>query len=245
MAEETSHYAVVAVDDEGRQLARLLDGYIARPSDPASWEYFQQHPGEAAWFGRAMSQLTAAVVSRLAAAGYTPPAAERIVDVGGSRGTLLASLLRSAPDARGVVFDRAEALSETPAVLAGAGLACRTEIIAGDFFAEVPGGDLHVLSNVLHDWEDDEARRIVANCHRAGRPGGGLLVVGYLMPSPPEPSLAYLMDLLMMMVMGGRERSLADLRSLMASEGYELARDVPLGDSPAWQPWHVVEFLRR
>ena len=125
MAEETSHYAVVAVDDEGRQLARLLDGYIARPSDPASWEYFQQHPGEAAWFGRAMSQLTAAVVSRLAAAGYTPPAAERIVDVGGSRGTLLASLLRSAPDARGVVFDRAEALSETPAVLAGAGLAGR------------------------------------------------------------------------------------------------------------------------
>ena len=109
----------------------------------------------------------------------------------------------------------------------------------------MPDGDLHVLSNVLHDWEDDEAKRIVANCHRAGRPGGGLLVVGYLMPSPPEPSLAYLMDLLMMMVMGGRERSLADLRSLMAAEGYELARDVPLGDSPAWQPWHVVEFLRR
>ena len=346
MAEETSHYAVVAVDDEGRQLARLLDGYIApqvarvmallgvpdqlgetartaeelasatgaapgplarllaaaslyglvtqaedgkfaltpmgarlqtdipgsmrsmaigflapplwqawgqlaevvqtgRSSDPASWEYFQQHPGEAAWFARAMSQLTAAVVSRLAATGYTPPAAERIVNVGGSRGTLLASLLRSAPGARGVVFDRAEALSDTPAVLAGAGLAGRTEIIAGDFFAEVPDGDLHVLSNVLHDWEDDEAKRIVANCHRAGRPGGGLLVVGYLMPSPPEPSLAYLMDLLMMMVMGGRERSLADLRSLMAAEGYELARDVPLGDSPAWQPWHVVEFLRR
>jgi hypothetical protein len=53
------------------------------------------------------------------------------------------------------------------------------------------------------------------------------------------------MDLLMMMVMGGRERSLAELRSLMASEGYELARYVPLGDSPPWQPWHVVEFLRR
>jgi SAM-dependent methyltransferase len=346
MAEETSHYAVVAVDDEGRQLARLLDGYIApqvarvmallgvpdqmgetertaeelasatgaapgplarllaaaslyglvtqagggkfaltpmgarlrtdipgsmrsmaigflapplwqawgqlaevvqtgRPSDPASWEYFQQHPGEAAWFGRAMSQLTAAVVSRLAATGYAPPAAGRIVDVGGGRGTLLASLLRGAPHARGVVFDRAEALSDTPAVLAGAGLTDRTEIISGDFFAEVPEGDLHVLSNVLHDWEDDEARRIIANCHRAGRPGGGLLVVGYLMPTPPEPSLAYLMDLLMMMVMGGRERSLAELRSLMAAEGYGFARDVPLGDSPVWQPWHVVEFLRQ
>ena len=103
----------------------------------------------------------------------------------------------------------------------------------------MPGGDLHVLSNVLHDWEDDEARRIIANCHRAGRPGGGLLVVGYLMPTPPEPSLAYLMDLLMMMVMGGRERS------LMAAEGYGFARNVPLGDSPVWQPGHVVEFLRQ
>ena len=54
--------------------------------------------------------------------------------------------------------------------------------------------------------------------------------------------LAYLMDLLMMMAMGGRERTLAELRSLMASEGYGFARDVPLGDSPAWRPWHTVEF---
>ena len=346
MTEETSHYAVVADDEAGLQLARLLDGYIApqvarvmallgvpdqladtartaeelaaatgaapgplarllaaaslyglvtqtepgrfaltamgaglrtdvpgsmrgmaigflsppfwqawgqlaevvqtgRPSEPAAWDYFQQHPGEAAWFGRAMSQITSAVVSRLAEVGYTPPAAERIVDVGGSRGALLAGLLRSAPGARGVVFDRAEALSDTPAVLAGAGLAGRTEIIAGDFFAEVPAGDLYVLSNILHDWEDSQARRIVANCHRASHPGGGLLVVGYLLPSPPQPSLAYLMDLLMMMVMGGRERTITELESLMAAEGYELGRDVPLGDSPEWRPWHVVEFLRR
>jgi len=64
------------------------DGPIRQPpSDPASWEYFQRHPGEAAWFARAMSQLTVAVVSRLAATGYTPPAAGRIVDVGGSRAT--------------------------------------------------------------------------------------------------------------------------------------------------------------
>jgi SAM-dependent methyltransferase len=193
MAEETSHYAVVAVDDEGRQLARLLDGYIAPQ------------------VARVMALL--GVPDQL---GETARTAQELASATGAAPGPLARLL-----------------------------ADRTEIIAGDFFAEVPAGDLHVLSNVLHDWEDDEARRIVANCHRAGRPGGGLLVVGYLMPSPPEPSLAYLMDLLMMMVMGGRERSLAELRSLMAAEGYKFARDVPLGDSPAWQPWHVVEFLRQ
>jgi O-methyltransferase len=114
----------------------------------------------------------------------TPPAG-RIVDVGGGRGALLAGLLRSAPGARGVVFDR------------------------------------------------------------AGHRGGGLLVVGYLLPTPPQPSLAYLMDLLMMMVMGGRERTLTELRSLMASEGYEFVRDVSLGESPAWRPWHVVESRRQ
>ena len=66
------------------------------------------------------------------------------------------------------------------------------------------------------------------------------LLDGYI-----APQVARAMDLLMMMVMGGRERTLAELRSLMASEGYEFARDVPLGDSPAWRPWHVVEFLRQ
>ena len=66
------------------------------------------------------------------------------------------------------------------------------------------------------------------------------LLDGYI-----APQVARVMALRMMTVMGGRERSLAELRSLMTAEGYEFARDVPLGDSPVWQPWHVVEFLRQ
>jgi SAM-dependent methyltransferase len=215
------------------------------PVDPAmpggTWEYFERHPDDAIWFARAMSQVTSALVGRIAAEGYAPPAAERIVDVGGSRGTLLAYMLRAAPGARGVLFDRAEAMAEAPAVLATAGLDGRVEIVAGDFFDHVPDGDLHIVSNVLHDWEDDDARRIVANCHRASRPGGTLLVVGLLLPSPPRPSLAHTMDLLMMVVEGGRERTLEELQSLMAAEGYAFARDTPLEDV---LPWHIVEFRR-
>jgi hypothetical protein len=222
------------------QLAEIVQ--TGRSPVENTWAYFEQHPADAAWFARAMGEVTAAVVSRMAVTGYAPPPAERIVDVGGSRGTLLAGLLRSAPAARGVVFDRAEALTEAETVLAEAGVADRAEAIAGDFFAEVPAGDLHVLSNVLHDWEDDQARRIVARCHQASRPGGGLLVIGMLLPSPPRPSPAGIMDLRMMVVVeSGRERTLDELRSLMAAEGYAFARHVSLGDE---LPWHVVEFLR-
>lgn len=215
------------------------------PVDPAmpggSWEYFERHPDDATWFARAMSQVTSALVGQMTAAGYAPPAAERIVDVGGSRGTLLAYLLSVVPGARGVLFDRAEALAEAPAVVAAAGLSDRVEIVAGDFFEQVPDGDVHVLSNVLHDWEDDDARRIVANCYRASRAGGRLLVAGLLLPSPPRPSLAHTMDLLMMVVEGGRERTLEELQSLMAAEGYTFARDTPVEDV---LPWHIVELRR-
>jgi hypothetical protein len=193
MAEETSHYAVVAVDDEGRQLARLLDGYIAPQ------------------VARVMAVL--GVPDQM---GETERTAEELASATGAAPGPLARLLAAA-SLYGLVTQ------------------------AGDGkFALTPMG-----ARLRTDIPDDEARRIIATCHRAGRPGGGLLVVGYLMSTPPEPSLAYLMDLLMMMVMGGRERSLAELRSLMAAEGYGFARDVPLGDSPVWQPWHVVEFLRQ
>jgi SAM-dependent methyltransferase len=221
------------------RLAEIVQN--GKPVRATTWDYFQQHPDAAAWFSRAMSQVTTAVVGRLAAMGYQPPAAERIVDVGGSRGTLLAGLLRIAPQARGVVFDQAEAMRDTPAVLSGAGVANRAEIIAGDFFDAVPAGDLHVVSNVLHDWQDDEARQIIANCYRASRPGGGLLIIGWVLPSPPRPSLAYTMDLTMMVVEGGKERTLSELQDLAGSEGYMFTRHIPLGET---FPWHVAEFVR-
>lgn len=207
------------------------------------WEHFGRNRDDAAWFGRAMSRFTTDLVGQLAATGYALPAGtERIVDVGGGIGTVLAHLLGGVPGARGVLFDRAEALADAPAVLADAGVSDRVELVEGDFFAGVPGGDVHVLANVLHDWSDDQAREIVANCHRAARPGATLVVIGLLLPSGPEPSLAYLMDLQMMVMMdGGRERTLAQQTSLVTAEGYEFVRDVPIGEV---MPAHVLEFRR-
>ncbi|MGI8447885.1 MAG: methyltransferase [Streptosporangiaceae bacterium] len=228
--------------------AGLLEEIVRSP-DPVNparpggiYEYYGQHPEEAAWFARAMALVTGIMVDQLASTGFRPLACGRIVDVGGSQGTVLAYLLGALPSARGVLLDRAEALAGAPGYLAGAGVGDRVELAAGDFLREVPpGGDLYVLSQILHNWDDESARTIVRNCHRASRPGSGLLVIDWVLPEGPEPSLAHLMDLIMMMILGGRERSRAEHEAMLRPEGYELVRDTPLA---AVLPWRILEFQR-
>lgn len=213
------------------------------PVNPAApggvYGYYAEHPEQAVWFARAMGRATAILVSQLAKADFRPLTGGRIVDVGGSRGTLLAYLLQVLPTASGVLLDRAEALYEAPGYLAGAGVADRAELVTGDFLREVPRGDLHVLSHVLHNWDDEHVRTIVGNCHRAGHPGGGLMIIEYLLPDGPEPSLSHLMDLIMMVVVGGRERTRAEFEALAGPAGYTLARDTSLTEV---LPWRILEF---
>ena len=159
---------------------------------------------------QAMGRVTGILVDQCAQAGFRPLASGRSVDVGGSRGTLLAYLLGVLPSAHGVDGPR-EALAGAPEFLAAAGVADRVELPVGDFLREVPaGGDLYVLSQILHNWDDEHVRTIAGNCHRASQPGSGLMVIDYVLPNAPEPSLAHLMDLIMMMVLGGRERTRAE-----------------------------------
>jgi predicted O-methyltransferase YrrM len=215
---------------------------VDRGAPGGPWDYFERNPEAAGWFARAMSDSTTTMVSQLRAAGYRlPPSAGRVVDVGGSRGTLLAYLLETAPDAAGVLFDRAEAMAGAPDVLSAAGVADRVELTAGNFFAGVPGGDIHLLSNILHDWDDKVARAILRSCHRAGQPGGLLVTFSFLLSEAVDPPHPQLMDLLMMTVEGGRERTLAGLRALLETADYEFIRDVPLAGP---MPWHAVEFRR-
>jgi len=96
-----------------------------------------------------------------------------------------------------------------------------------------------VLSQVLHNWDDERVRVIVGNCHRASRPGGRLMVVEYVLPEGPEPSLAHLMDLIMLTLLGGRERTRAQLEALLGPCGYTLVRDTPLDRVLSWR---ILEF---
>ena len=227
-------------------MGRLTE--LVRTGQPADtqlmWDYVKAHPDAAARFAGAMGIQTSALAGHLRAAGYAPPPCQRIVDVGGSRGILLSYLLQAVPGARGVLLDRAEALTLAPSVLAAAGVDDRVQIVTGDFMAEVPDGDLHVLCHVLHDWDDEIALQIVRNCYRASRPGGGLIVIEYLLPTPPEPSLSYLMDILMMTVEAGRERTREEFQTLLGSAGYLFSREVPVTSPGRTLPQRILEFRR-
>jgi hypothetical protein len=224
----------------GSNIAEVVATGKVNPAAPGGlYEYYGKHPDEAMWFGRAMSRVTGTMVAELAASGFRPLASGRIVDLGGGRGTLLAYLLGADPGATGVVFDRAEALAEAPQVLAGAGLSGRAEAIPGDFLREVPPGDLYVLSQVLHNWRDEQVLAVLGNCRKAGRPGNSIMVIELMLPDGPEPSLAHIMDLIMLTTLGGRERTPAQHEALMAEEGYTLVRDTPLARV---LPWRILEF---
>ncbi len=141
---------------------------------------------------------------------------------------LLARLLEASPNATGVLFDRPEVVAEAGPALEARGLSARVELVAGDFFEDVPaGGDLYVLKHILHDWDDARALRIIRSCHRAGSPGSTLLVVERLLGRHADP-MAHVADLLMLVMFGGRERSAAEYQALLDAGGYRLERVVPL-----------------
>ncbi|MEO7196282.1 MAG: methyltransferase [Pseudonocardiaceae bacterium] len=184
------------------------------------WDYYQENPEEDATFARGVGNLTAGISTEVAAC-YDVTRFTRIVDIGGSQGVLLAALLEAAPQATGVLFDRPEIVTGARSMITTRGLAERVEFVGGNFFTEVPwGGDLYVLKSVLQDWDDAHALRILANCHRAARPGSTLLVVEGIVPTEPTPSPLHLLNLFLLVQVGGRERH----QALLEAADYRLER---------------------
>lgn len=147
----------------------------------------------------------------------------RVVDVGGGNGVLMATLLAKFPELTGVLFDRPHVLVGSEPVLANAGVADRALLHGGDFFAGVPSGaDVYVLSQVLHDWDDDRASAILRRCHEAMPAAGRLLILEQVLPEAAEPDPAVLLDLHMLVLLGGRERTEQDWRELLGRGGFTL-----------------------
>jgi hypothetical protein len=247
LGDVTGFWMAPLVEAMGGLADHVRNGRRVNPAAPGGfWDYLGNHPEQVASFSRAMGFVTSRMLAALTAAGYRPPRCQRIVDVGGNRGTLLAWFLKAVPEARGVVFDRPESRAAATDFLSAAGIGDRAEFAGGSFLDEVPDGDLHVLSQVLHNWDDDNVRTIAGNCARAVPAGGSLVVIDYALPSVPEPAVGHLMDILMMVLLGGRERTREEHQALIELAGYTFTREVPLyAGSPAGQPpWRVLEFRR-
>ena len=187
------------------------------------FEYLATHPDDAAVFNTVMTQGIAWTTPALLTA-YDFSRFDRLVDVGGGEGALLRDILLATPSLRGVLFDLPQVVSRSPEILTG-DIAARCQIVGGDFFDSVPeGADAYILKGVIHDWPDEDAARILRNTRRAIPSGGTLLLVEGVVDSSVRP--VGLMELLML-VIGGRERTEADFRSLLAATGFALTRIIP------------------
>ncbi|MEV5378973.1 methyltransferase [Streptomyces nondiastaticus] len=161
-----------------------------------------------------------------AAAAYPFPQRGTVVDVGGGRGGLLRSVLLRHPGLSGVLFDQAPALRK-PLLAARQELEGRWQAEPGNFFARVPGGDVHLLKHVLPDWSDDDCVRILRSCRRALAPGGRVLVIDAVPEPGNAPHPGKDLDLLMLTALGGSTRGPAELGALFARSGLRHVRTLP------------------
>lgn len=185
------------------------------------FEYLADHPEDASLFNSVMTQ---GIAAHAVLAAYDFSRFERLVDVGGGQGALLRDILAATPSLQGVLFDLPQVVAGASEVLKG-DLGARSQIVGGNFFDSVPGGaDAYLLKGVLHDWPDDDAVIILRNTRAAIRPDGTLLLIENILDSAARP--AGLIDLLML-VIGGRERTEADFRSLLDSTRFSLIRIIP------------------
>jgi hypothetical protein len=160
-----------------------------------------------------------------------------IIDVGGNHGALLAAVLKRLPAATGVLFDQPQVVAAAGPSLAEAGVADRVDVLGGDFFAAVPpAGDLYLLANVLWNWADDKAERILRRCHDTMASTARLVIVEPVVPPGDEPHLAKTHDLINFWINGGRVRDVTQWRALLAAAGFELHSIV---ETPL--QWSVIE----
>jgi hypothetical protein len=208
---------VVASGESGMQLAFGMPLF----------EFLTQNPAESADFNRAMTPAHVGEPSAVAEA-YDFSGVRRLVDVGGGIGTLLATVLGRYPLAQGVLFDRPDVTDEARRTLAEHGIAERCEVVGGDFFASLPeNGDAYLMSHIIHDFDDERCVTILRNCRRTIDPDGRLLLVEMVIPPGDTPHRGKMLDMMMLVIPGGLERTEEEYGELLHRGGFRLTRVVP------------------
>jgi hypothetical protein len=189
------------------------------------FDWLAHEPAAAALFNDAMIGIHGGEPPAVAAA-Y--PFAGTVIDVGGGSGNMIVNVLRRHPNARGVTYDMPHVVAEAQRRFEAEGLADRARVEGGSFFDGVPaGGDLYLLSHIIHDWDEARCVRILEHCRAAKAPGGKVLLVEMVVTPPNVPHPAKMLDLVMLTVPGGRERTPEEYQELLAKAGLRLTRIIP------------------
>jgi predicted O-methyltransferase YrrM len=193
-------------------------------------EHLKDDAEAAAAFDAAMAGYTSSV-GKAVAAGYDFSRFNTVADIGGGSGALLSHILPSYPQTQGITFDLDHVTTRARAELSRAGLSGRCEAMSGDFFQSVPAADAYLMKMILHDWDDAKSIAILKNVRKAIRPNGRLLVVEAVIPPGNAPSPGKFLDVNMLVMTGGRERTEAEFRALYKAGGFELTKIVPVHPS--------------
>jgi hypothetical protein len=230
-----SQYAVALMmgDEHYRAWGDLL--YCVRTGKPAFdaiygkpiFEYLAEHPEQAKIFDQAMTGFHGPETQAMVDA-YDFSGINTLIDIGGGNGSLITTVLRKYPAMKGIVYDLPNVVARTAEHLKAAGLADRCRTIPGSFFESAPpGGDGYLMRHIIHDWTDDQCRTILGHCRKVMAPHAKLLVIEMVIPPGNTPAFGKLLDMNMLVLPGGQERTEAEYRALYQSAGFRLSRIVP------------------
>jgi hypothetical protein len=191
------------------------------------FDYFRDNPEQSEVFNNAMTAFSAFVIPA-ALEAYDFSGIRTLVDIAGGHGQVLTSILLAHPGMRGVLFDLDHVIAGAIPRIAQLGLSDRCTTATGDFFKAVPeGGDAYIMKHIIHDWDDDRAATILRNIRAAMAPGARVILIESVLAPGNAPDLGKLIDLEMLLMPGGRERTEEEFRALFARAGFELTRVVP------------------
>ena len=191
------------------------------------FDWFAKNPEEASLFSETMVGFHGAEPPAVAAA-YDFSGLKTIVDVGGATGNLLTAVLGKYPESRGILYDLPHVVRDAPALIQSRGLRDQITIKEGSFFDSVPsGGDAYMLSHIIHDWSEEQCLQILNNCRRAMNPSSRLLIIEMVLPEGNTPHPGKMLDMMMLVGPGGRERTEQEYGTLLGKAGLHLTQVIP------------------
>lgn len=225
--------AIMSCEEHFRAWCDLL--YSVQTGKPAFdkvfgmpvFDWYSQHPEQAAIFDAAMVSVHGRETAAFLRA-YDFSGIQTLADVGGGNGSVLIPTLQANPHLRGILFDLPGVISRATPNFEAAGLTERCQLISGSFFESIPvGADAYMMRHIIHDWNDEQCLTILKNVYRALPANGRLLVSESVIPPGNDPFFGKLLDLNMLVIPGGQERTAAEYEALFAKAGFRLTRIVP------------------